>query len=169
MDDLRPDSPKGKVITALRATIRGIRLVILRLKLRKKFSYGENITFGPNSSLMVPEFIKLGSNFSVGRNFFVQTNVKCGNDCLISSDVSFVGHDHHINEAGFNCYWSGRKAPSTITLEGDNFIGYRSTIVGNINVGKGSIIAAGSVVIKDVPEESVVAGIPARIVGKRKR
>ena len=54
-------------------------------------------------------------------------------------------------------------------VEGDNFIGYRSTIIGNINVGKGSIIAAGSVVIKDVPEESVVAGIPARIVGKRKR
>lgn len=138
------------------------------MRLRSKFRYGKNVAFGPNCSLMIPEFIQIGNNFSCGARFFVQTNLVAEDCCLISSDVSFVGNDHHINVSGFNNYWSGRKPPSTVILKGDNFIGYRSTIVGDVTIGKGAIVAAGAVVIKNVPDYAVVAGVPAKVVGERR-
>ena len=169
MNDLSPDKKLTGLKYFLRNTIRFTRKALIKLRLRKKFTYGKNVNFGPNSNLMVPDFFKIGSNFSCGKSLFVQTNLEIGNDCLISSDVSFVGHDHHINEENYNNYWSGRKPPSTVVIVGDNFIGYRSTIVGNITIGRGAIIAAGSVVVKDVLANTVVAGVPARQIGIRKK
>ena len=169
MQKLSPDVPKGKVINLIRLTVRTWRKFIFKAVLGKKFTYGSNVSFGPNCSLMIPNFISIGDNFSSGARLFIQTNLDCGDCCLISSDVSFVGNDHHINEIGYGNYWSGRKTPSTVILKGDNFIGYRATIVGDITIGEGAIVAAGAVVIRDVPANTVVAGVPARVVGKRRK
>lgn len=168
MQQLSPDVPKSTFLNLLRGFVRCLRIIGIRLRLRGKFIYGKNVSFGPSASLMIPEFIHLGDNFSCGARFFVQTNLISNECCLISSDVSFVGNDHHINVPGYNNYWCGRRAPSTVTLKGDNFIGYRATVVGDVTIGKGAIVAAGAVVIKDVPDYSVVAGVPAKVVGKRR-
>lgn len=49
-------------------------------------------------------------------------------------------------------------------LQGNNDVGVNSCVIGNVTVGKNSIIGAGSVVVKDVPENAIVAGNPARII-----
>jgi chloramphenicol O-acetyltransferase type B len=167
MSKLSPDSPRNPAFKVLRHLVRYLRKLKQRILLRDKLTISSNVSFGPNSSLMIPNFARIEKNFSVGRNFFVQTNIDIGQDCLISSDVSFVGNDHQLNIPNQSAYWSGRTTPSTVILEGDNFIGYRATIVGNVRIGKGAIIAAGALVVKDVESNSVYAGVPAKKIKER--
>ena len=54
-----------------------------------------------------------------------------------------------------------------IIIEDDVWIGYRSTILSGVHIGQGAVIAAGSVVTKDVPPYTVVAGVPAKNIKKR--
>lgn len=68
----------------------------------------------------------------------------------------------------------GKKSPSTLTppnenrcliSTGDNvYVGTGSTILGPVNIGSNVIIAAGSVVVKDIPNNSIVAGVPAKVI-----
>jgi acetyltransferase-like isoleucine patch superfamily enzyme len=54
-----------------------------------------------------------------------------------------------------------------VKIEDDVWIGTRATILDGITIGKGSIIAAGSIVNKDVPPYSIVAGVPAKVIKSR--
>ena len=54
-----------------------------------------------------------------------------------------------------------------VIFEGDNWIGTSVIILKGVTVGKGSIVAAGSIVTKNVPPYSIVAGVPARVIKKR--
>lgn len=166
-EDLSPDSPKSGLVKKIRDVVRALRIMKLRYALKKKFKIGDNVSIGPSAQLMIPDFFKIGDNFSSGKNFFVQTNVSIGNDCLISSDVSFVGNDHTLNNPKMTAYWSGRLPPSVISLEGNNFIGYRATIVGNVRIGEGAVVAAGALVLNDVEKNSIVGGVPARHIKYR--
>lgn len=167
MKNLSPDAPKSHFFSGVRVLIRFARLLKHKAKLRRKIVLGTNVSVGPSASLMIPDYITIGNDFSCGRNFFAQTNLIIGDECLISSDVSMVGHDHYLDDPNMSAYWSGRKSPSTIRLVGDNFIGYRATIVGDVIVGKGAVVAAGAVVVKDVEPYSVVAGVPAKHIKYR--
>ncbi|MGI9285660.1 MAG: acyltransferase [Pseudomonadales bacterium] len=55
-----------------------------------------------------------------------------------------------------------------IVLEDDVWLGYGVTILENVRIGKGAVIAAGSVVRSDIPANAIAAGVPARVVGQRK-
>ncbi len=110
---------------------------------------------------------------SVGEHFFFQPRlipsdpklIKFHNNVIVTSNVTFVNHD--IFHLGLNKLGKGNFYYHTGCIEiMDNvFIGCNSTILGNVRIGPNAIIAAGSVVTKDVPENSVVAGIPAKKIG----
>ena len=53
------------------------------------------------------------------------------------------------------------------TIESDVWIGAKATILSGVTIGKGSVVAAGAVVTKDVPKNSIVAGVPARVIKSR--
>lgn len=110
---------------------------------------------------------------SVGENFFFQPRfipsdpklIKFHNNDIVTSNVTFVNHDifnlglSKLGQGDF-CYHTG-----CIEVLDNVFIGCNSTILGNVRIGPNAIIAAGSVVTKDVPENSVVAGVPAKVIG----
>lgn len=109
----------------------------------------------------------------VGDNFFFQPRIipsdpeliKFHNNVTVASDVTFITHDIADNVLnnlgkGFFPYNYG-----CIEVMDNVFIGANSTILPNIKIGANTIIAAGSVVTKDVPENSVVAGVPAKVIG----
>ncbi|MCX5701478.1 MAG: acyltransferase [Candidatus Omnitrophica bacterium] len=89
--------------------------------------------------------------------------VKIGNNVTIAGGVTFVTHDGGI--------WVFRKEIPNIQIFGpiiieDNcVIGQNAVLFPNIRIGKNSIIGAGSVVISDVPENTIVIGVPARPFG----
>ena len=90
--------------------------------------------------------------------------IKIGNNVEITSGVTFLTHDgsiavvrrlfprEHLNKYG------------KIVIEDNCFIGTKAIILPNVTIGKNSIVGAGSVVTKDVPPSSVVAGNPARVI-----
>jgi chloramphenicol O-acetyltransferase type B len=161
-----PDKPVGLLVSVLRSVVRKIRMTWIRIATRGRVVVGRNSSIARGWDLYVPNHAAIGDDVAIGANFFVQTNFEIGSECLLSSNVSFVGDDHDLYGAR-SAYFSGRKPPSTIVLEGDNFIGFGAILVGNIRVGRGAIIGAGSLVLRDVPPNIVVAGVPARQLKER--
>lgn len=109
----------------------------------------------------------------VGENFFFQPRkipsdpelIKFHNNVVVTSGVVFMTHDvtnimlNNISNNHYYKYYSG-----CIEVMNNVFIGSNSIILPNIKIGNNVIIAAGSIVTKDIPDNSVVAGNPARII-----
>lgn len=86
--------------------------------------------------------------------------ISTGNDVLIASDGVITSLTHDTNAACFR--ETTLRAPVVI---GDN-VWAGAFILPGVTVGAGSIVAAGAVVTRDVPANAVVAGVPARLVGR---
>lgn len=92
--------------------------------------------------------------------------IKIHNNVWIAANVVFFEHD--VINAMFNRYdesLSLRGHHSCIEIHDNVFIGGGAILAGNVSVGPNAIIAAGSVVVKDVPPGSVVGGNPAKVIG----
>ena len=148
-------------MVAVRNVVRQIRMLIIFLRVGGRLTYGENSYIARGWRFFIPKQGTIGDNVSIGADFFCQTNFHIGDECLISSKVSFIGNDHDLY-FGKSAYFSGRLPPSTVILEGNNFIGFGAIIVGNIRIGQGAIIASGAVVIDNIPPNEVYGGVPAR-------
>ncbi len=160
--DMRPDKIISGPLKPIRNLLRASRLLRHKMSLRGKLTLGNNVFFGKRCYLAPPEFMHVGSNVAIGMGTFVETNLEIGDDVLISSLVSFVGNDHRFDDPNQSVYWAGRLPPSTVILEGDNLIGHKCTIVGNVRIGRGCVVGAGAVVTKDLPPNTICAGVPAR-------
>jgi acetyltransferase-like isoleucine patch superfamily enzyme len=91
--------------------------------------------------------------------------VEVGDNCLISSNVSFITHDgsmNVLNNLGLFEKPMDKMRPIKV---GDNcFIGTRVIIMPGVKIGNNCIVGAGSVVTKDVPDAMCVAGVPAKVI-----
>lgn len=85
-------------------------------------------------------------------------SIEIGNDVKISEDVIIRDSDNH------KMLYSGYCNSKPIKIGNHVWIGLRSTILKGVTIGDGAIVAAGSVVTKDVPPKTLVGGIPARII-----
>mgnify|MGYP000337294047 CR=1 FL=1 len=102
--------------------------------------------------------------------------LKIGSFCSIAEEVVFLlGADHKINSIStypFDYYFSKNLklqaiSKGDIIIGDDVWIGQRSTIMSGIMVGQGAVIAAGSLVTKNVPPYAIVGGVPAKIIKYR--
>lgn len=110
----------------------------------------------------------------VGENFFFQTrmipinakHIKFHNNVAVASNVTFCNHD--VIQKVFNNMDPAKqciKHYGCIEVMDNVFIGANSTIMYNVKIGPNAIVAAGSVVTKDVPPGTIVGGVPARVIG----
>jgi len=142
---------------------------------------------GENAKFILSEntYINSGCYFTVGRDATIEVgentyiahevainaknNIHIGKDCLISFQVVMMDYDGHRIEDKENnplVYTDGGRTAAIII--GDHvWIGYRAKIMKGITIGNGAIIAAGSTVTADVPENCIVAGCPAKIIKRR--
>ena len=145
----------------------------------------DQATIGDNSSVwhlaQVREGAVLGENCIVGRGAYVGTGVRMGNNCKLQNyalvyepavleDGVFVGpavcftNDHYprsIAPDGTLKRGDDWEAVGVTCREGSS-IGARSVCVAPVTIGRWALVAAGSVVVKDVPDFALVAGVPAR-------
>ncbi len=105
---------------------------------------------------------KIGKNTRIGSADFGSEPylVKIGNNCVVSTQVSFITHDGGLDVLR-------REIPDIgymgkIEILDNCFIGHRAIILPNVKIGPNSVIGAGAVVTKDVPPNTVVAGVPAK-------
>lgn len=122
--------------------------------------YGSGIDRGFDFMFRGP-IISIGRNTRIGikNHFWNYGPIYIGSCCMFAADVVLTNGGH--NRDTFEPF-SG-----PILIHDGCWIGARVTIVGPLTIGKNSIVAAGAVVINDVPEGSVVAGVPARVIGQR--
>ena len=104
------------------------------------------------------------------------SRLKIGNFCSIASDVVFIlGSDHAVDTIStfpFKVMCLQTQAHEAISkgdiiVEDDVWIGCRSTILSGVRIGQGAVVAAGSVVTKDVPPYAIVGGVPAKVIKYR--
>ena len=111
----------------------------------------------------IGSFCDVGKNVTIGKNCNIQAHVTISNGCKIGNNV-FIGPNSTILNDKFP--YSNHLTPPIIC---DNvIIGGGAIILPKITIGKNSVIAAGSVVTKDVPPEVVAMGMPARKTMTRK-
>lgn len=98
--------------------------------------------------------VAYGEKITIGQNTLIASG-----STLISRNHKFSDIDKYIKEQGY------QNAP--IVIGNDVWIGFNSTILPGVSIGDGAVIAAHSVVTKDVPSYTVVGGIPAKEIKKR--
>lgn len=113
-------------------------------------------------------FTKRG--MKVGKNFNRQSGcrldpshcwlITIGDDVTLANKVQILAHDDSIR------VYTGYGKIGRVVIGDRVFVGANSTILMNTKIGNDVIVAAGSVVTKDVPDGCIVAGVPARVIGK---
>lgn len=138
----------------------------------------ENITLGDNVSFMKNSYIYAHDNgdLIIGNNFVMNTNsqlgasngkIIIGNDCAIAPNCVLRASNHNFENPDVLFRLQGHTY-GEIIIEDDVWIASNSVITANTKIGKSSIIGAGSVVTKDVEAYSIVGGVPAKLIKKRK-
>lgn len=103
----------------------------------------------------------------IGCGAWICPKVVLANYVMIAPECAILGGDHNIDVCGVPIIFSGRPDILETNIENDVWIGYRVTIMAGVTIGRGAVVAAGSIVTKDVPAYSIVAGVPAKPVGMR--
>lgn len=125
---------------------------------------GSNYAIGSNCSKSKKNKVKIGDNFFMGRNCHLGADLIIGDDVMLASYVACVGGDHKIDYINTTMNKSGRDIIKTIHIEDDVWIGHGSILMHGIKISTGSVVAAGSVVTKDVPENAIFGGNPAQLI-----
>ncbi len=107
--------------------------------------------------------VGLQTSINIGVNITDPAYMRIGNNCAISS-CTLLGHDGVIRIIN-NKYGKRIDSVGKIDIRDNSFVGHGAIVMPGVTIGPDSIVAAGSVVTKDVPPGVVVGGVPAKIIG----
>ena len=111
----------------------------------------------------VGSFCDIGKGVIIGKNCIVQAHVTISNECELWDNV-FIGP----NSSLLNDKFPHSKCLTPTIIKNDVIVGGCVTVLPNVTINEHSVIAAGSVVTKDVPAGTVVKGVPAETMMTRK-
>lgn len=138
---------------------------------------GRDFHLGILSFVRAADRLEIGDDVYIGKFCTIQCNGTIGDGVLIANHVGIVGRrDHDFRQIGVTirrAAWVGtdkrlsQDPANRIDIGPDVWIGYGSTVLSGIRIGRGAVVAAGSVVRDDVEAYAIVAGNPAVAVGRR--
>jgi acetyltransferase-like isoleucine patch superfamily enzyme len=149
---------------SLRRLYRALRRLYWRKRLRLSAVHRTFLAGGYSS--ISRDFIA-GAYSYVGPGCLISPGVEIGPYTMLGPGVKVVGNDHIFDLAGRAAIFSGRPPFKRTKIGSDVWIGANAIIMAGINIDDGAIIAAGSVVTRDVGAFTVVGGVPARFIRKR--
>lgn len=129
-------------------------------------SVGRNIRLD-RGLFVYPGRVSLGDNVFIGRYSFLDGDIEIGNGVMLAASVAIVGGDHAFRTVGMPMFAAPREHWNKTVVEDDVWIGHGAIVLNGLRIGRGAMVAAGSVVTKDVPPYAIVAGNPARVISSR--
>ena len=134
----------------------------LAARIFKKFGKDVKVNKGVNfgSGLKV----EIGDYSSLNINCWLGNDTVIGNDVMMGPEIIIISGSHNFERTDISMREQGAPPRRAVVIGNDVWIGTRSIILPGVNIGSHSIIGAGSVVTKDVPEWAIVAGNPAKII-----
>lgn len=116
-----------------------------------------------------PFYTDFGKNITVGENVFINAcchfqdhgGVTLGDGCQIGHNVVFATLNHGLSPEERPITY-----PAPIVLERNVWVGSNATILQGVTIGENAVIAAGAVVTRDVPANTIVGGVPAKFIRK---
>ena len=105
--------------------------------------------------------VEVGAGVFINRDVYVRPNTQIGDRVNIGAFVRLITDSHQIGPANRR---AGAVSFEPIVIGAGAWIGAAVTIVGGVTVGEGAIVAAGAVVTDDVPPNTLVGGVPARVI-----
>ena len=109
----------------------------------------KNLSVGVNCMFTTPLYLNLNAPITIG------------SDVVIGHHVIIITDDHEIGPPWHRC---GDRKARPVVIEDGVWIGARVTLLPGVTIGRGSVVAAGAVVNRDVPPNALVGGVPARIL-----
>lgn len=143
----------------------------------RHYKIGKNVHIARGVFLWAKNELTIGDNFYIGKYSIIECDAQIGNNVIIANRVSIAGrYDHHFQQIGVptrlasqirheDYNWKGLN--HKVVIEDDVWIGVGCIILSGITIGIGSIVAAGSVVTKDVEPYTIYAGNPAHKIRNR--
>ncbi|HYE95585.1 MAG TPA: CatB-related O-acetyltransferase [Rubricoccaceae bacterium] len=148
-----------------------------RYAIRKNVRYGRNLHLGLGTVVDASVELTIGDDVYVGKGCTLECNGSIGNGVMLANRVGLIGrHDHDFRAVGKmirHAPWIGdvdfpeEHRRERLVVGDDVWIGYGAIVLSGVTVGRGAIVAAGALVTKDVPPYALVAGVPARVAGRR--
>lgn len=136
-------------------------------ELRNLFSELTGKEIDADFGLFPPVYSDFGKNITVGKRVFInegccfqdQGGIEIGDDCLIGHQVVFATINHDPDPTK-----RGNMICAPIKLGERVWIGAHATVLAGVTIGDNAIVAAGAVVTADVPADTVVGGVPAKVI-----
>lgn len=149
------------------SSIVGIALNYICIKRLAK-SCGRNVAVFDNVYLLNIEELSIGDNVSIHPMCYIDAKgcINIGNDVSIAHGVSILSEEHKYDNININIKDQGMISRKT-TIQDNVWIGCGARILSGTNIKSGSIVASGAVVTKDIEENSIVGGVPSKLIKKR--
>lgn len=124
---------------------------------------GRGSTIHMGAKLYNPFNIEIGEGSIIGEDAVLdgRDKLSIGSHVDIASEVMIYNSQHNVRDPDF------KAIHAAVVIEDYVFIGPRAIILPGVTVKKGAVVGAGAVVTKDVPENSIVGGVPAKYIGER--
>lgn len=133
------------------------------LTIQKTLNY--KMTYKKRMDLFIKKGLKIGRNVHIDGTVKIDENfchlISIGDNCRITRGVTILAHD-----GAPRTYTGGYGIAGKVDIKNNCIIGINSVILPGVTIGPDALVAAGSMVNKDVPPDSCVAGVPARYYGK---
>lgn len=134
---------------------------------------GQNLTINGQVNILYGNHMSIGDDVFINGNCTFQDSnlISLGDRVIIGPDTKFYCGSHSLDSKGrFGTRENGEKYlisyTKPISVGNDVWIGGNVTIIGGVKIGRNVVIGAGAVVTKDVPDNCVVGGVPAKLIKK---
>jgi chloramphenicol O-acetyltransferase type B len=149
---------------------------LLRRTIWRSYAIGPGLHVGRGVRIWGRQ-VRIGRDCYIGRDSTIECDVEIGDYVLIANRVALIGrYDHNYQQVGVPVRWaesirdpqySWKGLGSKVRIGSDVWLGYGSIVVSGVTIGDGAIVAAGSIVTRDIPAYKVAVGAPAAVIGDR--
>ena len=157
------------VLIYWRRVLRALKIYVLRSAFKR---YGRDFRFDPDG-VYTYRTIEVGDDVHILHGACLMASesaITIGNKVMLAPNVTIIGGDHNTSVVSRFMFDVKVKRPEddqAVTIEDDVWVGTGVIILKGVRIGRGAIVAAGSVVTREVPPYTVVAGIPAKVISVR--